>query len=83
MPLDSVFSGVVSLRGLCMMIFLAEFNQLDRWATDISNAYLEAKTSEKVHINVVQKFEDKQGNTLILIRSVYHIWYTTYLVYCI
>ena len=28
-PLDSVYSGVVSLRGLLLMIFLAELNQLD------------------------------------------------------
>ena len=28
-PLDNVYSGVVSLRGLRMMIFLAKLNQLD------------------------------------------------------
>jgi hypothetical protein len=39
-PVDSVYSGVVSLRGLRMMIFLAELNQLELWATDIGNAYL-------------------------------------------
>ena len=44
-PLDNVYSGVISLRGLRIMIFLAELNQPDTWATDIGNAYLEAKTS--------------------------------------
>ena len=48
--LDSVYSGEVSLRGLRMMISLAEWNQLDAWITDISNAYLEAKTYEKFYI---------------------------------
>ena len=53
-PLDSVYSGVVLLRGLRMMIFLAELNQLDTWATDIGNAYLEARTSEMVYITAGQ-----------------------------
>ena len=53
-PLDNVYSGVAPLRGLHMIIFLAELNQLDMWATDIGNAYLEAKTSEKVYITTGQ-----------------------------
>ena len=47
-PLDSVYSGVVSLRGLRLVIFLAELNDLETFATDIGNAYLEAHTKEKV-----------------------------------
>jgi len=50
-PLDSVYSGVVSLRGLRMCIFLAELNGMETYATDIGNAYLEAKTEEKVCIH--------------------------------
>jgi hypothetical protein len=49
-PVDSVYSGVVSLRGLRMLIFLAELNGLKTWATDIGNVNLEAKTSELVFI---------------------------------
>jgi hypothetical protein len=49
-PVDSVYSGVVSLRGLRMMIFLTQLNHLELWATDIGNAYLEAYTLEKVCI---------------------------------
>jgi hypothetical protein len=45
-PLESVYSGVVSLRGLRIVTFLAELNGLDLWATDIGNAYLEAFTME-------------------------------------
>ena len=47
---DSVYSGVVTLRGLRLLIFLAELNELQTWATDIGNAYLEALTLEKVCI---------------------------------
>ena len=38
-PVDSVYSSVVSLRGLRLVIFLGELNGLDTWATDIGNAY--------------------------------------------
>ena len=42
-PVDSVYSGVVSLRGIRMLVFLAELNGLQTWSTDIGNAYLEAR----------------------------------------
>jgi hypothetical protein len=45
MLLKSVYSGVVSLRGLCSCIFLGELNKMAQLATDIENAYLEAKTT--------------------------------------
>jgi hypothetical protein len=45
-PLESVYSGVVSLRGLRIITFLAELNGLNLRATDIGNAYLEAFTME-------------------------------------
>jgi hypothetical protein len=45
-PLESVYSGLVSLHGLWTVTFVAELNGLDLWATDISNAYLEAFTME-------------------------------------
>jgi hypothetical protein len=48
-PLEFVYSGVVSLRGLKIVLFLAKLNHLEIWATDIGNAYLEAFTTEKVY----------------------------------
>jgi hypothetical protein len=45
-PLESVYSGVVSLCGTRIITFLAKLNGLDLWATDIGNAYLEAFTME-------------------------------------
>ena len=47
-PLDSIYSGVVSLRSLQLVIFLAELNSLQLYAADVGNAYLEAKTKENV-----------------------------------
>jgi hypothetical protein len=45
-PLESVYSSVVSLRGLRIITFLAKLNGPDLWATNITNAYLEAFTME-------------------------------------
>jgi hypothetical protein len=65
-PLESVYSGVVSLRGLCLLVFLAELNDLETWATDIGNAYLEAVTSELVYVVAGPEFGDYEGHTLVI-----------------
>ena len=43
-PLESVYSGVVSLRSLRLVIFLAERNDLQLMQAGVGNGYLEAKT---------------------------------------
>ena len=70
-PLESVYSGVVSLRGLRTCIFLGELNNMTPWATDIGNAYLEAKTTEKVCIKAGPEFGELQGNLLIIDKALY------------
>ena len=70
-PIDSVYSGVVSLRGFRLVLFLAELNGLETWATDIGNAYLEAKTSEKVYIEAGPEFGALQGHVLLIERALY------------
>ena len=70
-PLESVYSGVVSLRGIRLMLFLAELNKLETWATDIGNAYLEAKTKEKVYIIAGREFGERQGHTLLIHKALY------------
>jgi Reverse transcriptase (RNA-dependent DNA polymerase) len=71
MPLESVYSGVVSLRGFRIVLFLAELNQLELWATDIGNSYLEAFTSEKVYIIAGPEFGEREGHILIISRALY------------
>jgi len=70
-PVDSVYSGVVSLRGLRIVTFLSEFNGLDLWATDIGNAYLEALTGEKIYIVAGPKFKELEGHILIIRKALY------------
>jgi Reverse transcriptase (RNA-dependent DNA polymerase) len=70
-PLESVYSGVVSLRGFRLVLFLAELNNLELWATDIGNAYLEAYTSEKVYIIAGPEFGELEGHALSISKALY------------
>jgi hypothetical protein len=58
-PIDSVYSGVASLGGFRLVLFLAELNDLQLWATDKGNAYLEAYTTEKVYIIASPEFGER------------------------
>ena len=62
-PTESVYSGVVSLRGIRLLVFLAELNGLQAWATDISSVYLQARTKEKLYLIAGPEFGDLEGHT--------------------
>jgi hypothetical protein len=70
-PLESVYSGVVSIRGFRIVMFLAELNHLNLWATDVGNAYLESLTAEKVYIIAGQEFGEREGHILIIHKALY------------
>jgi hypothetical protein len=70
-PTESVYSGVVSLRSLRIVVFLAELNGLKLWGADIGNAYLEAKTKEKVFIVAGPEFAELEGHILIINKALY------------
>ena len=46
-PNKSIYSGVVSLKGIRIVIFLGELNKMPIYSTHIGNAYLEADTQGK------------------------------------
>ena len=69
-PVDSVYSSVVSLRGIRILTFLAELNGSNVWATDIGNAYLESYTKEKVYIIGGHEFGDQEGHCLIITKAL-------------
>ena len=83
-PLESVYSGVVSLRGFRLVAFLAELNELEFWATDIGSAYLQALTSEKVYIVAGPEWGDLEGYILIMHKAAYGLrtsgarWHETF-----
>ena len=72
-PTSSVYSGVVSLRGFRTLVFLGELNDMPVHATDIGNAYLHAKTSERVCIRAGEEFKEfgMEGHLLIIVRALY------------
>jgi hypothetical protein len=70
-PNASVYSGVVSLRGLWMVACLSKLNGLDLWATDIGNAYLEARMSELLFIVAGPEFGDLEGHMLVICKTLY------------
>jgi hypothetical protein len=70
-PVDSVYSGVVSLQNLRICVFLAELNNLQVHAADIGNTYLEAGTKEKVYIFGGPGVWELEGHTLIIHKALY------------
>jgi hypothetical protein len=71
-PKESVYSGVVSLRGFRLVVFLAELNNLKLWATDVSNAYLEASTHEKLYVEGGPELGDHRiGHILVIRKALY------------
>ena len=72
-PLQSVYSGVVSLRSLRLVTFLSELNSLKLYSADVGNAYLEAKTQEKVCIRGGPEFRSfgLEGHMLVIVRALY------------
>ena len=70
---ESVYSGVVSLRGIRLITFLAELIMLELWGADVGNAYLEARTKEKVYIIGGPEFDALEGHTLIIYKALYRL----------
>ena len=70
-PIESIYSGVVSIRSLRLVIFLAKLNNLEVWGADIGNAYLEAKTKEKLYIVAGPELEELEGHILVIYKALY------------
>jgi Reverse transcriptase (RNA-dependent DNA polymerase) len=68
---ESVYSGEVSLRSLRLAIFLGELNDVSIMVADVGNAYLEAKTKEKVYIIAGPEFGELEGHTLVIYKALY------------
>ena len=68
---ESIYSGVVSLRSLRMVVFLSQLNDLEIWGADVGNAYLEAYTDEKLCIIAGPESKELQGHLLIMIKALY------------
>ena len=70
-PSESVYSGVVLLRGLCTCVSIGELDGMVPWTTDIGSAYLEAVNREKVCIRAGLEFGELEGHLLIIYKALY------------
>ena len=70
-PMETVYSGVVSIRNLRLAMFIAELNDLELWGADVGNAYLQALTREKLYIVGGPEFEALQGHVLVMYKALY------------
>ena len=72
-PENSVYSGVVSHRSLRIIILAAELNGLELLGADITQAYLEALTKEKIYFLAGREFRSfgLEGHTLVLVKALY------------
>ena len=69
--METVYSGVVSIRNLRLAMFLAELINLELWGADVGNAYLQALTREKLNIVGGPEFEELQGHVLVMYKALY------------
>ena len=70
-PVESIYSGVVSLRSLRMVVFLSQLNDLKIWGADVGIAYLEVYTDEKLCTIAGPEFKELQGHLLIMIKALH------------
>ena len=70
-PVESIYSGVVSLRSLRMVVFLSQLNDLEIWGANVGIAYLEAYTDEKICTIAGPEFKELQGHLLIMIKALH------------
>ena len=70
-PVENIYSGVVALRHLRLVIFLAELNNLELWGTYIGNTYLEAYTHEKLFMIAGDEFKEPEGFLLVFNKELY------------
>ena len=52
------------------MMFLAELNGLEFWATNIGNAYLESFTDEKVYIVAGPEWGELEGHIMVVNKAL-------------
>jgi Reverse transcriptase (RNA-dependent DNA polymerase) len=59
------------LRGIRLVVFLAELNKLVLREADVGNAYLDATTKEKVYIVAGPELRTLEGQELIIFKALY------------
>jgi hypothetical protein len=70
-PTESVYSSVVTRESVRIMFLVAALNDLEILGADVQNAYINAKTSEKVYTTAGPEFGSNAGRPAIIVRALY------------
>ena len=71
-PIGSTYAGVVSRESVCIALTYAALNDLDVFAANIRNAYLQAPSSQKDYIICGPEFSvENIGRTALIHRALY------------
>ena len=70
-PVESVSSSVASLLGVRIATFIGALNGLEMWCGDIGNAYLEAKTQEKIVFRAGPEWGELEGHLMKCDKALY------------
>jgi hypothetical protein len=65
------YSSVVSRDSVRIAFLIAALNDLEVSACDISGAYLNAETKEKVYTMARPEFETNKGRPALIVRAIY------------
>jgi len=69
-PKEDVYAGVIAVDTIRLAMQVAN-NSLDMCAADVGNAFLYAKTREKVYVIAEPEFGPLQGKRLIIDKALY------------
>ena len=70
-PAHMTYSSVVSRESIRIAFLIAALNDLDVWAADIQNAYLDAETDEKVWFRAGEEWGEHAGKPVLIVRALY------------
>jgi len=70
-PPSTTYSSVVSRESIRIAFLLAALNDLDIFAADVGNAYLNAPCREKIWTRAGKEFGSDEGSVMIIVRALY------------
>jgi hypothetical protein len=70
-PSHLTYSSVVNRESVRIGFLIAALNDLDVWAADVQNAYLNAPTKEKVWFIAGDEWGDHKGKPVVVVRALY------------
>jgi len=70
-PVESVYSSVVTRESVRIMFLVAALNDLQVLGADVQNAYINAKTGERVYTTAGPEFGSNEGRPAIIVRALY------------